>query len=99
VAEDGDGPIFFHCQTVLWFVETIDNSNFLFYGLYKPYNSRNFFLFCGLYKPQKKKKIVLFYGLYKPQKKKKLLLFYGLYKPQNRKICFIVLRFVQTVEQ
>jgi len=36
VAEDGGGPIFFHCQTVLRFVETVGNSNFLFCGLYKP---------------------------------------------------------------
>jgi len=28
VAEDGGGPIFFHCQTVLRFVETVGNSNF-----------------------------------------------------------------------
>jgi len=96
VAEDGDGPIFFHCQTVLWFVETIDNSNFLFYGLYKPYNSRNFFLFCGLYKPQKKKK--LYYSTVCTNRRRRkncycstvctnrrtekyVLLFYDLYKP------------------
>jgi len=36
VAEDGGGPIFFHCQTVIRFVETVGNSNFLFCGLYKP---------------------------------------------------------------
>jgi len=33
VAEDGGGLIFFHCQTGLRFVETVDNSNFPFYGL------------------------------------------------------------------
>jgi len=36
VAEDGGGRLFFHCQTVLRFVETVGNSNFLFCGLYKP---------------------------------------------------------------
>jgi len=36
VAKDGGGLIFFHCRTVLRFVETVDNSNFPFYGLYKP---------------------------------------------------------------
>jgi len=36
VAEDGGGRLFFHCQTVLQFVEIVGNSNFLFCGLYKP---------------------------------------------------------------
>jgi len=36
VAEDGSGPIFFHCQTILRFVETVGNSNFLLCYLYKP---------------------------------------------------------------
>jgi len=48
VAEDGGGRLFFHCQTVLRFVENVGNSNFL--------------LFYGLYKPQKQKNLLLFYG-------------------------------------
>jgi len=36
VVEDGGGRLFFHCQTVLQFVETVGNSNFLFCSLYKP---------------------------------------------------------------
>jgi len=35
VAEDRGGPIFFHCKTILRFVKTVGNSNFLFCVLYK----------------------------------------------------------------
>jgi len=56
VAEDDGGRLFFHCQTVLRFVQIVSYSNFL--------------LFYGLYKPQKKKNLLLFYDLYKPQNRK-----------------------------
>ena len=83
VAEDGGDPIFFHCQTVLQFVETVGNSNFLFCGLYKPYNNRNVFFVLRFVQAAEEKKICTVLRFVQTAEEEKFA---------------TVLRFVQTVE-